>query len=467
MALRLGAADVAELKRVTGWDSAILGIGGGVSSTSDPTVTRQLASHPVDAETIRWDGTQAAGEAPIDDGLGNAVGYLAIATPADPVSALPQKMSAVLIVVLAGTVGGAVALSVAFGRVLARRARVLEAAVARIAAGDLSARLPSTDLGDLGRLATSHNQLAEQLERREVELRAMAGSLRGLTPNAPPEALSQAALRAVVATLDLADAALVDGRGTTVASLGRGANQASRSRAGAASEPPTDLSLGPATPDLALRVWPGGARPLSEWDRSLLSFYALQLGAALRDARLYAQARHRAEELDRVARLQSNFLRGVSHNLNGPVTSIQTLAEGLADQDGDPAVHDRAIAIADEAQRLRRLVEQLLLMARLDAGTLHLDAAPFAPRPARPQDLGQPPERPIARSRRPVRRPPRGRRPFGRRAGALDAVRQRPGIRTDGPRRRPPGPHAGRMAARCSSSVSPTRAPACRSTSAS
>ncbi len=82
-----------------------------------------------------------------------------------------------------------------------------------------------------------------------------------------------------------------------------------------------------------------------------------------------------------MTRLQSNFLRGVSHNLNGPVTSIQTLAEDLADHDGDPAVHDRAIAIADESQRLRRLVEQLLLMARLDAGTLHLDAAPFAPVP--------------------------------------------------------------------------------------
>ncbi len=296
MGLRLGAADVAELKRITGWDSAILGIGGGVSSTSDPTVTRQLASHPVDAETIRWDGAQAAGEAPIDDGLGNPVGYLAIATPADPVSALPQKMSAVLIVVLAGTVAGAVALSVAFGRVLARRARVLETAVARIAAGDLSARLPSTDLGDLGRLAASHNQLAEQLERREVELRAMAASLRGLTPNARLEALSQAALRAVVVTLDLADAALVDGRGTTVASLGPERTRRLEAAPGAASEPPTDLSLGPATPDLTLRVWQGGARPLSEWDRSLLSLYALQLGAALRDARLYAQPRHRAEE---------------------------------------------------------------------------------------------------------------------------------------------------------------------------
>lgn len=72
---------------------------------------------------------------------------------------------------------------------------------------------------------------------------------------------------------------------------------------------------------------------------------------------------------------QREFVANVSHELKTPLTSIQGFAQAIMDgaaQDQDKA----AQIIYQEADRMHRLVVNLLDLARLDAGTADLERAP-------------------------------------------------------------------------------------------
>ena len=73
-----------------------------------------------------------------------------------------------------------------------------------------------------------------------------------------------------------------------------------------------------------------------------------------------------------------NFIQNVSHELKTPLTVIQghaaKMGDGSEDREGWQA--SRRI-IADEAQRLTQLVDNLLTLARLESPTFSLDRAPL------------------------------------------------------------------------------------------
>lgn len=119
-----------------------------------------------------------------------------------------------------------------------------------------------------------------------------------------------------------------------------------------------------------LAPWEGRPQPTVA-DRNLLLLVAQHASLALEHALLYARARQQAEELDRLASVQRDFLRGISHDLQTPLTSIRAVASELRATDGlgDAASADLAI-IEHQADRLRRMVAQLLAVSRLEAGVL-------------------------------------------------------------------------------------------------
>ncbi len=89
---------------------------------------------------------------------------------------------------------------------------------------------------------------------------------------------------------------------------------------------------------------------------------------------LVASFNSMVEEVQRSRQAQRNFVANVSHDLKTPLTSIrgfaQALKEGVA---ADPQMQKRAAeVIYDEAERMHRLVTQLLELAKLDAGQLPL-----------------------------------------------------------------------------------------------
>ena len=85
-------------------------------------------------------------------------------------------------------------------------------------------------------------------------------------------------------------------------------------------------------------------------------------------ARAERAAVERAEALREADRLKDALLASLSHDLRTPLTTIKGLAHELQSL-GD----ERTLIIEEQADRLNYLVTDLLEMARLDGGALHLD----------------------------------------------------------------------------------------------
>jgi signal transduction histidine kinase len=130
-----------------------------------------------------------------------------------------------------------------------------------------------------------------------------------------------------------------------------------------------------------LAPWEGRERP-SGAERRLLSLLGQSSATAIEHALLYARLRVQTEELNRMAAVQTDFLRGVTHDLQSPLTSIGALAAELQQQ---PGMTEGARAdletIAHQAERLRRMVSQLLVASRLEAGVLQPRQEVFRPEP--------------------------------------------------------------------------------------
>jgi signal transduction histidine kinase/Na+/proline symporter len=115
-----------------------------------------------------------------------------------------------------------------------------------------------------------------------------------------------------------------------------------------------------------------------------------QLGLGLQNAHLYRElgdlsraleekvrqrtaeleeANRRLKELDR---LKSDFVSTVSHELRTPLTSIRSLSESLLTHGDIPRARQEQLLtiIAQESQRLSRMINQLLDLSRIEAGKM-------------------------------------------------------------------------------------------------
>jgi two-component system sensor histidine kinase KdpD len=104
----------------------------------------------------------------------------------------------------------------------------------------------------------------------------------------------------------------------------------------------------------------------------LLSAVAAQLGLAIERARLRREATE-AEILRRTDELRRALLNAVSHDLRTPLASIMASAGSLQQDDVAWSEDERrefAQAIVDEAERLNRIVGNLLDLSRIEGGSL-------------------------------------------------------------------------------------------------
>jgi K+-sensing histidine kinase KdpD len=102
----------------------------------------------------------------------------------------------------------------------------------------------------------------------------------------------------------------------------------------------------------------------------LVAFLITSLVAAelLYRARAERAAVERAEALREADKLKDALLASLSHDLRTPLTTIKGLAHEL-----QPLGDERTLIIEEQADRLNRLVTDLLDAARLDGGALPLD----------------------------------------------------------------------------------------------
>lgn len=131
---------------------------------------------------------------------------------------------------------------------------------------------------------------------------------------------------------------------------------------------------------ILLAPWEGRADPSSA-EVDLLSLVGQHAATAIEHALLYTTVRSQADELDRLGTIQRDFLRAVSHDLQTPLASIRALASELQSRSGsDVSAGDDLDMIAYQADRLRRMVQQLLAMSRLEAGVLEPRQEVLSPR---------------------------------------------------------------------------------------
>ncbi len=131
-----------------------------------------------------------------------------------------------------------------------------------------------------------------------------------------------------------------------------------------------DVAAGDELRAVLMAPWEGRAAPTPA-ELGLFSLLGQQAATAIEHALLYRRLRAQTDELNRMAGVQTDFLRGITHDLQTPLTSIRALASELQQSKGiDTAGRIDLETIAQQADRLRRMVGQLLAVSRLEVGAL-------------------------------------------------------------------------------------------------
>lgn len=257
------------------------------------------------------------------------------------------------VAVAVGILGGATV-----GLDLVAPLREISAAVSRVSAGDMSHPIPVVGSDVIAHLAESHNRLAADADRRNHQLGLILAAVESAEPRDGVEAMAERAARDAQYAFGFIAAELRFIDPDTVPLEERIPGVSVPIRA--------ELRAGDERMGLILASLPA-TRTWERADQTLLDLYASEIGVAIRNAELFNQIQDQNDQLRRLSEVKDDFLRGVSHNLQTPLTSIRANAEALAAAgpvaDPDP----RLAVITDQADRLSRMVQQLLLVGRIES----------------------------------------------------------------------------------------------------
>ena len=237
-------------------------------------------------------------------------------------------------------------LALAAGRSVAQPLIAISTAARAIAAG-APPRFPRSGIPDIDGLVQALRQMHRQLGDRFEDLRR---------EQAETGALVESMVEGVIAA---------DGRGHTVT-----ANAAARRLLGySATEELPDLrelfrvKAAREVVDAVLQGMPVQDRELDVDGRAILmNGRPLPSGGAV-------LVIHDLTEIRRLEAVRRDFVANVSHELKTPLTSISGYAETLLTDSPDAETTHRFLAtIVDNARRMQRLVDDLLDLARIEAG---------------------------------------------------------------------------------------------------
>ena len=275
----------------------------------------------------------------------------------DPGASQGTTLGRVLLFILVVAAISGILLAYLLAADLTAPLRAIAAAVDRTKAGDLSTPIVVPGEDELARLADSHNRLAADLERRNRELGRILEAIQSGSPRDSPDFIAGRAASDARRAFAMIDAVvlLVDPREIPTIERIPGESLPIRAilRAGA-EELGVLIGHLPAT-----RLW-------ERADQDLLELYASEVAVAIRNAQLFERVESQNSQLLELDAAKDDFLRGVSHNLQTPLTSIRAYADQLGRDQPDR----RLGIIAEQTDRLSRMVRQLLTVTRLESGAL-------------------------------------------------------------------------------------------------
>jgi two-component system phosphate regulon sensor histidine kinase PhoR len=255
----------------------------------------------------------------------------------------------------------ALVLAVVIAEVISRRLRRIVRFAEQVAAGDLSARIAETSGDEIAQVAMALDRTARRLEenfaavresRSELEalLNSMTDGVIAVSPDMKVRWANQA-IASIVHQQVRIGASVVEvlRHPDFLATLSEALKSKHRESAIAAS-----LS--------GRRSFLVNAEPLP--DGGVVSVL------------------HDISEVERVEKTRRDFIANVSHELRTPLTSIRGYAETLIESDGllNDSAREFLQVIRRNAERMGRLTEDLLVLARVESGEEKLDLRPQSAR---------------------------------------------------------------------------------------
>jgi two-component system phosphate regulon sensor histidine kinase PhoR len=239
----------------------------------------------------------------------------------------------------------------------ARRLRKMVAFAQEIAAGNLAARLPDSGNDEIALLALALDKTARQLE---TNFRRLDSSRQQL------ETLLNSMEDAVVAVSSKREVVWFNGTmkrlATSTISVG------------------TPLIRAVRDPEFLRAV----DEVLKQQKAHSVSLYSVAPGrtfgmtsAPLPDGGAVCVLRD-TTEIARVERTRRDFIANVSHELRTPLTSLLGYTETLLDESLDAKAREFLEIMRRNAQRMTRLTEDLLTLARVESGEYKLEQAPVS-----------------------------------------------------------------------------------------
>ena len=331
------------------------------SAPDQPEILPHVAVAPGTSGSLggdRW--VAAAASAQIGFGTIDVTAVMPLTGVAPELTAVRRRVVVAMIVVLAlASLAG-----IAIARVLGGRIRGLASTAATIAGGDLSARAPAARIApqELATLGEGLNGMAARLQSLVAEItrerdrdRAMIGSLAEGVLAVDPDG-------AVVVANDAAKRLLRLGEGVESARL---------------------EALPPAILDAVLAARADGAatvdrRTVVVEDGTELEVTVAPLAEEHRSSGTVVTLRDVTDER-RLERARRDLVANVSHELKTPIAALKGFLELLEGGVSERHRREFLASMTQETDRLERLVEEQLQLARLDAGAVPLEREPVRP----------------------------------------------------------------------------------------
>lgn|GEM_PF-2077577 len=270
-------------------------------------------------------------------------------------------------ILLSAIVAAASLLNLAFATGVTQPLARLQDALRAMTEGNLGVRAASEELAEARKLGDRFNLMAERLEETVRSLRETAERLRSVIENAPVILLAVSPEGVMT---------LTEGRGLDRLGFARGASGRSlrdvfgdevhtcfeQARQG------TGVSCVVALPQGTYEV---AFSPVEGADRGTIGVAT----DITERKRLEDELKTKYELLRELDRLKTQFVNAVSHDLRIPLTSILGYAEFLEDEIGGPLSEEQrefVMQIEKATKRLEHLVDDLLDLARMEAGTFRL-----------------------------------------------------------------------------------------------